>query len=128
MNGWMESRLPAMGLFLLGSIIATTAIAATYNISIYLISSGSGEVSSSNYHIRGIIGQSIITPIAVFSTTHRLRAGIIPVNHPGAVSLTTDSDNDGIPDSYEMASGLNPASNDASLDLDNSRVTSSRWL
>jgi hypothetical protein len=112
------------GLLMVGLTAAITALAATgYQITTYVISASAGTTQSTGYQLRGIVGQSIITPVGAFSSTHRLRSGQIPIFHSGSGSTSTDTDNDTIPDSYEMAHGLNPANNDTALDLDNDGVT-----
>ncbi len=112
------------GFLVVSLTAAITALAATgYKITTNVISVSAGTTQSTGYELRGIVGQNIITPVGAFSSGFRLRSGQIPVVYSGIGSAATDTDNDMIPDSYEMANGLNPAGNDTALDLDNDGLT-----
>lgn len=80
-----------------------------------------GNNSAGNYMIFRNVTGSVMTLTAV-NTTEGNDFGA-PINAVQIVRSSTDADNDGMPDAWEVSNGLNPNVNDAAEDPDNDGLT-----
>jgi hypothetical protein len=87
-----------------------------------VIASTTRPPAQMTHGLSSVVGQAIVTPMASFSDGYRLLSGHIPMIFGTGNIEAPDTDNDGMPDSFEMAYGLSPTINDAALDYDEDRL------